>query len=274
MNDELLRMTAAPRQSGVAMMRFALLTSLLLFSPGAFGAEVLEEIIEQRHSLDPDGTLSIRDPDGSIQIYGSDRSEISIHAIKRAYTQERLKSIVVDVKATPKNVAIETIMPPKKGGLSLSDRSGTVEYVVTVPQTIQITQLDVVNGEVLVAGLEGGSATAHLVNGLLTARNCFGDLDFTIVNGRLEAVYDWWDNRKFSVRLSSSHGNIRAIIPQDASVGIAARTETGRIANALEVKKEVTREPLHSLEFATKPTPETHFEMNSTSGNIRIDKMY
>src|SRR6266403_13432 len=120
MNDVLPRMTAAPRQNGVAMMRFALLTSLLLFSPGAFGAEVLEEIIEQRHSLDPDG---------SIQIYGSDRSEISIHAIKRAYTQERLKSIVVDVKATPRNVAIETIMPPKKAGLSLSDRSGTVEYV-------------------------------------------------------------------------------------------------------------------------------------------------
>jgi hypothetical protein len=73
---------------------------------------------------------------------------------------------------------------------------------------------------------------------------------------------------------ASSHGNIRAIIPQDASVGITARTETGRIANALEVKKEVTREPVHALEFATKPTPETHFEMNSTSGNIRIDKAY
>ena len=240
----------------------------------ACAVEVLEEEIERKYVLDPDATLNLSNTDGSIQIYGSDKSEISIHAIKRAYTQERLKSIVVEVKATPKNVAIETIMPPRKKGLSLSDRSGTVEYVITVPQTIQITKLDLVNGEMLVAGLRGGSATAHLVNGLLTARNCFGDLDFAIVNGRLEAVYDWWDNRKFSVRLSSSHGNIRAIIPSDASAGITARTETGRIATAFEMQKEVTREPAHALEFVTKPMPETHFEMNSASGNIRIDKAY
>ena len=255
-------------------MRFALLISLLLFSPAAFGAEVLEEIIEQRHAVDPDGTFSIRNTDGSIQIYGGNGSEISIQAIKKAYTHDRLKGILVDVTATQKGVAIETIIPQRKSALSLGDRSGTVEFIVTVPQTIRITKLDLVNGEILVEGLRGGSVSAHLVNGLLTAHNCFGDLDFTIVNGRLEVVYDWWDNRKFSAKLSSSHGNIRAIIPSDASTGITARTGTGRIANALEMQKEVTREPMHSLEFATGPTPETTFEINSTSGNIRIDKAY
>ena len=122
-----------------------------------------------------------------------------------------MKGIVVDVKATQKSVVIETIMPPKKGALSLNDRSGTVEYIVIVPQTARITKLELANGEMLVAGLRGGSAKAYLVNGLLTAHNCFGDLDFTIVNGRLEALYDWWDKRNFSVRLSSSRGNIRAI---------------------------------------------------------------
>jgi hypothetical protein len=258
---------------------FAVIAILTLaFGIGANSAfsavEILEEIIEQRHALDPDATLSIHDTDGSIQIYGSDSSEISIQAIKKAYTQDRLKSIVVDVRATPKSIAIETIIPPKKRALSLSDRSGTVEYIITVPQTIRITRLELVNGEILVEGLRGGSASAHLVNGLLTAHNCFGDLDFTIVNGRLEVVYDWWDNTKFSVRLSSSHGNIRAIIPSDASAGITARTGTGRIANALEMQKEIPREPVHSLEFATDPTPETAFEINSTSGNIRIDKAY
>ena len=255
-------------------MRFALLISLLLFSQSAFGVEVLEEIIEQRHAVDPDGTFSLRNTDGSIQIYGWDRLEISVQAIKRAYTQDRLKGIVVDVKATRKGVAIETIFPPKKSALSLSDRSGTVEYIVTVPHTIRITKLDLVNGEILVECLRGGSATAHLVNGWLVAHNCFGDLDFTIVTGRLEAVYDWWENTKFFVKLSSSHGNIRALIPSDASAGISARTGTGRIANAFEIKKEIPGEPARALDFATGPEPETAFEINSTSGNIRIDKTY
>ena len=31
---------------------------------------------------------------------------------------------------------------------------------------------------------------------------------------------------------------------------------------------------MHSLDFTTGPEPETAFEINSTSGNIRIDKTY
>ena len=266
--------TTAPRQSGAAAARFALVVLFLLFVQGAAGVEVLEEMIEQKYVLDPEATLTISDTDGSIRIYAADVGEISIQAIKKAYTSDRLKSIVVDVSATRKSIAIETIFPPKKSALSLSDRSGTVEYIVTVPHTIRITKLDLVNGEVLVEGLRGGSATAHLINGWLAAHNCFGDLNFTIVNGRLDVSYDWWENTKFCVKLSSSHGNIRALIPSDASAGITARTGTGRIANAFEMQKEIPSEPVHALDFATEPMPETAFEINSTNGNIRIDKTY
>ena len=158
--------------------------------------------------------------------------------------------------------------------MSLSDRSGTVEYIVTVPHTIRIAKLDLVNGEILVEGLRGRSATAHLVNGWLAAHNCFGDLDFTIVNGRLEVAYDWWEHTKFSVKLQSSYGNISAFIPNDTSVRITARTGTGRIANTFEAQDEIPSERVHSLDFATEPEPGTAFEINSTSGNIRIEKTY
>jgi hypothetical protein len=287
MNDLLLPPTAvttalcrrnarppAPRQSGAATARFALLIFLLLFSQSAFGAEVLEEIIEQKYTIDPDATLSLHNIDGSIRVYAGDVREISIQAIKRAYTLERLKQIVVSVNATQKSVVIETMFPPKKTGFGLSDRSGTVEYNLIVPHTTKITNLDLVNGEVLVESLRGGNAAAHVVNGWLAAHNCFGDLNLRIENGRLDVAYDWWENTKFSVKLSSAYGNIRAVIPSDASAGITARTATGRIANALDPKKESPSEPMHALDFATEPTPETAFEINSTSGNIRIDKTY
>jgi DUF4097 and DUF4098 domain-containing protein YvlB len=87
-------------------------------------------------------------------------------------------------------------------------------------------------------------------------------------------AYDWWENTKFSVKLSSAHGNIRALIPSDASAGITARTGTGRIANAFETQKEIPSEPGQALSFVIGPEPETAFEINSTSGNIRIDKTY
>ena len=253
---------------------FFLAAAFLLFTQRASAVETVEEIIKQKYAVDPDATLSLHNVDGSIRIYAGDTREISIQAIKRAYTSDRLKQIVIDVKATPKNVVIDTIFPPKKSGLSLTDRSGTVEYNLIVPLTTRITSLNLVNGEVLVDSLRGGSAVAHLVNGWLIAHNCFGDLNLRIDNGHLDVAYEWWINMKSSVKLSSVHGNIRAIIPSVASAGIIARTTTGRVANALEAKKESPSEPIHSLDFTTRPEPETVFEINSTSGNITIEKSY
>ncbi|PZR70765.1 MAG: hypothetical protein DLM73_17155 [Chthoniobacterales bacterium] len=262
----------APRQSGAATARWALLASLFLFVQTATAVEVLEDIVEQKYALDSDATLSISNTDGSIRVYAHDVPEISIQAIKKAYSPGRLQGIVVDVKATNKSVAINTIFPPRKN--AVSDRSGTVDYILVVPQTIRITQLDLTNGEVLVEGLRGGSATAHLVNGWLGGHNCFGDLNLTVVNGRLDVAYDWWESQKFSVKASSTSASLRAVLPSDAAVRISARALTGRIANAFETKKTQVNEVVHSLDTMIGPDPDAAFEMKADSGNIRIDKMY
>ena len=114
----------------------------------------------------------------------------------------------------------------------------------------------------------------HLVNGWLAAHDCFGGLNFRLENGRLDIVYDWWESRKFSAKLSSEHGNLRATLPSDAPIGIIARAGTGRIANALDPNRKEPSEPIHSLDFSTEPDPEVTFELTSTTGNIRIDKSY
>src|SRR6185437_14050098 len=109
----------------------------------------------------------------------------------------------VDVKATQNSVTITTTFPPRKN--ALSDRSGTVDYIIIVPQTARIADLRLTNGELLVEGLRGGgSATAHLVNGWLAGHNCFGDLNLTVETGRLDVAFDWWENHKFSIKASNT----------------------------------------------------------------------
>jgi hypothetical protein len=232
----------------------------------------LEEIVEQRHAIARDATLSIRNTDGSVRVYGSNIPEITIRAIKRAYTAERLQGIVVDVKATRLNVAIDTFFPPRKN--AWSDRSGRVEYFLTVPETITITKLDLVNGEVMVKDLRGGSATAHVVNGWLGGVNCFADLNLSIVNGRLDVAYDWWENHKFSAKASSVRGALRAILPSHGAVAVRAHTGTGRIVDLFGLNPRGVGTPLRALEAATGPQPESSIEMKTTSGNIRIEKSY
>src|SRR5438067_11424721 len=200
-----------------ALSAFALAASVpLLFSPTAFAIEPLEEIVEQKYEVDANATLSVANADGSIRVYAANAPEIRIQAIKKSYTQERLQGIVVDVKATRNSVAITTSFPPRKN--ALSDRSGTVDYIIVVPQTARITELSLTNGELLVEGLRGGGATAHLVNGWIAGHNCFADLNLTVETVRRDVAFDWWENRNFSIKAASTRGNLRALLPSDASL--------------------------------------------------------
>jgi DUF4097 and DUF4098 domain-containing protein YvlB len=178
----------------------------------------------------------------------------------------------VNVEATRSKVTIDTIFPPRKN--AWSDRSGRVEYSIVVPEAIKITRLDLVNGEVMMKDLRGGSATAHLVNGWLGGVNCFGDLNLSIVNGRLDVAYDWWENHKFSAKASSVNGALRAILPSHGAVALSAQTGTGRILDFFEPNQRVVGAPVRVLETATGPQPESSIEMKTTSGNIRIEKSY
>ena len=242
------------------------------FSRTAVAAKVLEETIEQKYELDPDATLSISNTDGAIRIYAAETSEILIQATKRAYTAERLKGIVVDVQATRKAVTVGTTFPPRKN--ALSDRSGTVDYIVIVPPAIKITQLELVNGEVTIEGLRGGSAKAHVTNGWVSGQDCFADLDLSVETGRLDVFYGWWENHKFSVRGSSDRGIVRAFLPSDASVMLNATAGTGRIINAFAAQKTGANDTVRSLNTVIGSNAEAVIELKAGSGDIQIHKSY
>ena len=255
--------------------RRAFLVAALIFAAGNAGAaEIKEEQIERRYAVSSNASLTIQHIDGSIKIRGSDDPEIRIQATKKAYTAERLKNMVVDVRATSDLVSIETIVPPPNGILHLGDRSGTVDYVITIPRTMRISRLDLNCGEVLLEGLRGGKVTASVGNGWLVANNCFGDLDLKATNGRLQIAYDWWENTPFHVVATSPEGDIRVNIPDYASAGITAHTVDGRIVNGLPVTQEASDTSLRSLNLVVGANPVVTFELSSNSGDIRINKPY
>jgi hypothetical protein len=262
----------APRHSGAATALLALAVFLLLVQPLLAATKALEEKVEQKYELDSDATLSISNTDGSIRIYAAETSEIFVQATKKAYTTERLQGIVVDVQASRKAVAIKTTFPPRKN--ALSDRSGTVDYIVIVPQAIKITQLELVNGEVTIEGLRGGRAKAQVKNGWVAGQNCFADLDLTIETGRLDVFYGWWENHKFSVKGSSNRGILRAFLPRDTSVMLNATSETGRIINAFGDKNAGANDTVRSLNTVIGTNAEAAIELKTGSGDIQIRRSY
>jgi len=232
----------------------------------------LEETIDHRYPVEPKATLSVTNRDGSIRVYGAgSTSEVRVEATKKAYNAERLKAISVKISATRDSISIETVYPhDAKPGFS--DRSGTVDYVIVVPETIRISKLELVNGEMLVEEMRSAEAHAQLENGRLFAHNCFGNLDLRLKTGNLAIVYEWWEDAEFSIRSTIRDGNAFAYIPSDAAFHLVAQTATGKIANDFEEKEQRRAELVNKIDMLIGGGGKTTFQFETQDGNIKISE--
>ena len=232
---------------------------------------LLEEIVENSYPVESTAKFSIRNADGSIRIYGADIKEIRVQAIKKAYRQERLAQISVKVTARPGEVAIETEYPSKPRW-GFSDRSGTVDYVIVVPQRMRISKLELENGEMLLEEVRSDQARADLGNGRLFAHNCFGNLDLRLKTGNLAIVYEWWEDAEFSIRSTIQDGNAFAYIPTDAAFHLIAQTATGKIANDFQAKERRHAELVNKIDMLVGGGGKTTFQFENQDGNIKISE--
>jgi hypothetical protein len=251
-------------------LRLILAASLLsLTGCGSATNRTLEETFEQFHAIEPTADVSIKNGDGVVRVYGSHANDMRVQAIKRAYTAERLKQIVVTVSVRPGSVSIETSFPPKPNWGFL-DRSGTVEYTIVVPQTANISQLESGNGEFLVEGMRGQRLHAHLENGRILARNCFSNAVFSLGRGTLTLAYEWWESGKFFIRANVANGNALAFLPSVAAFHLIAETPHGKIANDFVERDERRAEVISNVDTLVHDGGEAVIKLQAGEGNIKV----
>jgi len=243
--------------------------SLSLIGCGSPDERTLEEIIEQSYKIEPTTSISIRNLDGSIQVYGSASNEMTLQATKRAYSTNRLKQIAINVSVQPGSVTIETNFP-KKSTWGLFDRSGTVDYIIVVPQTASISRLELANGEVSVEEVRGQNVDAGLGSGRMFLRNCFSNVDATVGRGTLTLAYEWWEPGKFSMQANIADGNVRAFLPSDAAFHLIAETVHGEIASDFGAEEQRPAEPATKIDMSVNSGGEVGIQMHATEGNIKI----
>ncbi len=232
----------------------------------------LEETSDRRYPVDSNTpTISVTNRDGSISIYGAggDVREVRVETLKKAYTPERLKAISTRVTTRQNSILIEVVYPPDSDA-GFSDRSGTVDLVIVVPQAATISKLELRNGEVLIEELRSKEAHAQLGNGRFFVHNCFGNLDFRVQTGNAGLVYEWWEKQDFSIHAMVDDGNAVAYLPEDAVFHLVANTATGKIANDFEEKQQRRAESTKHVDVMVDGAEKPKIEFETRDGNIRI----
>jgi hypothetical protein len=244
---------------------------MLLSGCGTADNRVLEKVVEQVYTVEPNADISIHNRDGAVLVYGADANEIRVRSVKKAYSRERLSQITIDISAKSGAVSVTTKFPrqPKWG---LSDHSGTVDCTIVVPATASISALDLNAGEVLLDSMHGREVHARLGDGRIFARNCFTNLDLTANRGTLGLSYDWWEEEKFSAHVKLAEGNAWVWLPSDSAFHLLADATHGKIANDfnnLPVSKNASARGM-KVDQIINGGGSTTIQIRVGKGNIKI----
>ena len=245
---------------------------LLSLTSSLSAGEVLEDVVERRFPLDPAGTFSLRAIDGTVEIFGSDSREVKIVATKRAFSLERLNAIVIRVDARPDAVNIETTPPPTPRH-RFSDRSGTVEYTINIPQTARIARVEMPNGELVIDGMRGASIAASLGRGQLAIHNCFCDQTIHVIQGGLNVFFDWMDERPFAIEAKIDDGNVVARLPTDATFQLHAVAREGHVSSDFSPMETRKHGDASEINEVIGDTPVAKLSFRASEGNIHISEV-
>jgi DUF4097 and DUF4098 domain-containing protein YvlB len=213
--------------------------ALLIAAAWGFTYEKYEATVDETVALSPGGTVSLENVNGDVTIEVWDREEVWVQALKSASSQELLDGLEVEIKASPSAVSIETDYPSSRGsgdeGHDHSKRGNhmKVEYTLTVPRSAVVDDVDLINGNLLVVGVQGG-VEAEAVNGNIVVRDGAGETSLSTVNGGIELYVDRLDSAE-QVELETVNGTIDLYLASSVGADVRAESVNGKLANDLGI---------------------------------------
>jgi DUF4097 and DUF4098 domain-containing protein YvlB len=189
----------------------------------------LTEEFHQSYALAPGGRVSLENINGAVHISGWDKNEVKVDAVKYANSKERLEDATIKVSAGNDSVSIRTEYRHRDNSWDSEgrDNPASVEYTLTVPRSVRLDEIKLINGSLDIQGVSG-EVRAACINGRLTARGLQGPAELSNINGRTEAMFDRLGE---SIELSSVNGSVQLTLPSDSQAKVEASTVHGGIDN-------------------------------------------
>jgi DUF4097 and DUF4098 domain-containing protein YvlB len=225
---------------------------LLCASASSLAAQPRDtEQVDRTFPFKPGGTLRLKNFSGDIRITGTDASEVTIHAVRRA-PRERLDRIKLRIDATESRIDIQANdrQRPRE-----DDENNVVEtsFEIRVPRR---TSLDVqsFSSPITVEDAEGRH-TIHAFSGELRLTRMRGAVNAKTFSGNihLEAT-----DSGHEMDLDSFSGNIELLLPQDARADIRMNSFSGDLRTDMP------------LTLVRKSRRDLHAQLNGGGSDVRV----
>jgi hypothetical protein len=207
--------------------------AVLLLALGAHASDhsgALTEEFHQTYAITADGRVELDNINGAVHVSSWDRNEVKVDAVKYADTKERLDEMKIEIDSGKDYLSVRTKYPNHDHTWNWGSHNnpGGVEYTLTVPRTVRLDEIKLINGSLEVKGVSG-EVRASCINGRLEAHDLAGRAQLSTVNGRLEANFQQLAGQ--TVELNSVNGEIGLTIPSDSNAEVEASTVSGGIHN-------------------------------------------
>jgi putative adhesin len=207
--------------------------AVLLLALGAHASDhsgALTEEFHQTYAITAEGRVELDNINGAVHVSSWDRNEVKVDAVKYADTKEKLDEMKIEIDAGKDYLSVRTKYPSHDHSWNWGSHNnpGGVEYTLTVPRTVRLDEIKLINGSLDVNGVSG-EVRASCINGRLEAHDLAGRTELSTVNGRLEAKFQQLAGQ--TVELNSVNGEIGLTIPSDSNAEVEASTVSGGIHN-------------------------------------------
>ncbi len=203
---------------------------LLLCGSRCFAAD---QEFTQTYPLQAGGTFLLENVNGSVEVDGWNRDEVEVHAVKVAKTgSPDLSQVQIDVESEPSRLLVHTRYPQGEGA------EVAVEYHIYVPSRILLSNVETVNGSVLVNGIDG-RGDLHSVNGNVEVLKSAGRFSAKTTNGnvRLE-LSELGDGAPMNVE--TVNGSVVLGLPVSARANLRVLNLNGDFSSELPVTSATT----------------------------------
>ena len=260
-------MTKSSRRATWAGALLSALTAFLAFTlqARAFAWEGTDtEEFHQTYPLSANGHIDLANINGPVQIKAWDRDEVKVDAIKRAGSKHDLAEVEIKIDSGKDSLSIRTEYARHDHTWTRND-PGSVDYVLMVPRSSRLDDINLVNGDLEIEGV-GGEVRASCVNGRMRANGLSGRAELSTVNGNLEANFDRLSS---PIEVSSVNAKVLLTLPSDAKADIEASTVSGSISNDFGIHVANHKWVGHELNGELGGGG-TRVQVNNVNGRIEI----